>query len=441
MRFAKSWRPVSVLAATVACILALGACSAGDLGSSDDEGGGTTLSFLVDNAEGNVKQAEGLATAFQAKNPDINVEVQQRPGGAEGDNVVKTRLSTGEMTDVFLYNAGSLFQALNPEKNLVPLTGEPWAGQLEDIFKPTVSVGNELYGAPITPSNGGGILYNKKVYEKLGLQVPKTWAEFMANNAKIKAAGIDPVIGTYADTWTSQLFVLADFHNIAAADPGWAEKYTAGQVKYAQEPAVKGFQRLEEVHKAGFQNKDYRSMKFEKGVSELAAGKGAHYPILSGVVGNLAASDPEHINDIGFFGQPGDDAAKAGMTIWMPPGLYIPKSTEGAQLEAAKKFAAFVASVEGSDVQAKAFPPSGPFMVKGSKLPADVPAAVKDLVAYVDAGTATTALEFQSPIKGPALEQITVEVGSGLRSAADGAALYDKDVKKQAQQLGLPGWE
>ena len=51
MRFAKSWRPVSVLAATVACILALGACSAGDLGSSDDEGGGTTLSFLVDNAD------------------------------------------------------------------------------------------------------------------------------------------------------------------------------------------------------------------------------------------------------------------------------------------------------------------------------------------------------------------------------------------------------
>jgi raffinose/stachyose/melibiose transport system substrate-binding protein len=440
MRFAKSWRPIPLLAATVACILALGACSAGDLGSSD-EGGGTTLSFLVDNAEGSVKPAEGLAAAFHAKNPDITVEVQTRPGGAEGDNVVKTRLSTGEMTDVFLYNSGSLFQALNPQQNLTPLTGESWANQLEDIFKPTVSVGNELYGAPITSSTGGGILYNRKVYEELGLQVPTTWADFMANNAKIKAAGIDPVIGTYADTWTSQLFVLADFHNIAAADPGWAQKYTAGQVKYAQEPAVKGFQRLEEVHKAGFQNKDYRSMKFEKGVSELAAGKGAHYPILSGVVGNLAASDPERINDIGFFGQPGDDAAKNGATIWMPAGLYIPKSTEGAQLEAAKKFAAFVASTEGCEAQTKAFPPSGPYMVTACELPADAPQVVKDLVAYVDAGKVTTALEFQSPIKGPALEQITVEVGSGLRSAADGAALYDKDVKKQAQQLGLPGWE
>jgi raffinose/stachyose/melibiose transport system substrate-binding protein len=43
-------------------------------------------------------------------------------------------------------------------------------------------------------------------------------------------------------------------------------------------------------------------------------------------------------------------------------------------------------------------------------------------------------------VKGPALEQITVEVGSGIRSAADAAALYDKDVEKQAKQLGLPGW-
>jgi raffinose/stachyose/melibiose transport system substrate-binding protein len=440
MRFAKRWRPVWLLAAIAVCILALGACSAGSLGSND-EGGGTTLTFLVDNGEGSVKIGQGLAEAFHAKNPDITVQVQQRPGGSEGDNIVKTRLSTGEMTDVFLYNSGSLFQALKPQQNLTPLTGESWAGQVEDIFKPTASADNELYGAPITSSFGGGILYNKKVYEKLGLQVPTTWAEFMANNAKIKAAGIDPVVQSYSDTWTSQLLVLADYHNIAAADPGWAERYTAGQVKYAQDPAVKGFQRLEEVHKAGYENKDYRSMKFDAGIKYLAAGKGAHYPMLGVAVGNLATSDPEHINDVGFFGQPGDDAAQNGTTLWLPAGLYIPKSTEGAQLEAAKKFVAFVASPEGCEVQTKAYPPAGPYMIKGCELPADVPAAVKDLEAYVKAGKVTPALEYLSPVKGPALEQITVEVGSGLRSAQDGAALYDKDVKKQAQQLGLPGWE
>ena len=61
---------------------------------------------------------------------------------------------------------------------------------------------------------GGGILYNKTIYEELGLTVPKTWAEFMANNEKIKAAGKVAVIQTFGDTWTSQLFVLGDYYNV-----------------------------------------------------------------------------------------------------------------------------------------------------------------------------------------------------------------------------------
>ena len=35
---------------------------------------------------------------------------------------------------------------------------------------------------------------------------------------------------------------------------------------------------------------------------------------------------------------------------------------------------------------------------------------------------------------------ISVEVGSGIRDAEDGAATYDDDVEKQAKQLGLEGW-
>ena len=126
----------------------------------------------------------------------------------------------------------------------------------------------------------------------------------------------------------------------------------------------------------------------------------------------------------------------------MPAGLYIPKSTEGAQLDAAKKFVAFVASTEGCDVQTKAYPPAGPYMVKGCTLPADVPQAVKDLVAYVDdAGTSRRRWSSCPRSRDRPWSRSPSRSGSGLRSAPDGAALYDKDVKKQAQQLGLPGWE
>src|SRR5207245_8873654 len=102
---------------------------------------------------------------------------------------------------------------------------------------------------------------------------------------------------------------------------------------------------------------------------------------------------------------------------------------------------AFVASVAGCEAQTGANTPTGPYVVKGCTLPANVPAGVADLLPYFQTdGKTAPALEFLSPVKGPLMPQITVEVGSGIRPAADGAALYDEDVKKQAQQLGLAGW-
>jgi raffinose/stachyose/melibiose transport system substrate-binding protein len=425
----------------LALAVAIGVAACG----SDDDGGGEAgekveLSFLVANSEQAVKPAEALIAAFEAKNPNINIDLETGPQGSELDNLVKTRLATGEMNDVFVYLAGSLFQALKPESQLQPVTEEPWVENLDEAYVPTVSAGDQVYGAPFGSAFGGGILYNKKVYEKLGLEIPKTWDEFMANNAKVKEAGIDPVIQSYGETWTSQLFVLADYHNVASEVPDWDKKYTANQVKYSQEPAIEGFRHLEEVNKAGYLNKNYGSVKFPPALSMLAKGKGAHYPALTIIVPNLETSDPDKINDVGFFAQPAKDEANTGMTLWLPLAAYIPKSTEGAKLEAAKKFLAFIASPEGCEVTSKAYAPTGPYMLKGCELPADVPAAVKDLQPYVDDGNVTPALEFLSPVKGPALEQITVEVGSGLRSAEDGAKLYDEDVKKQAQQLGLEGW-
>ena len=392
----------------------------------------TTLTFLIDNAPNTVASAEALVEDFEAANPDINIELETRPGGGEGDNIIKTRLATQTMADLFIYNSGSLFQAINPAQFLVDLTNEPWQANVQASFKQVVTAPDGTVG--------GGIYYNKKIYAELGLSIPTTWDEFMANNEKIKAAGKVAVIQTYGATWTSQLFVLADYYNVLAKDPSFASRYTAGEAKFATDPAaLRGFEKLQAVYEAGYLNEDFGAATYEDGVRMIAMGEGAHYPMLTFATGAISEGYPDNVGDVGFFAQPGDDAALNGLTVWMPGGIYIPQST--ANLDAAKKFVAFVASVAGCDAQNRAGGGTGPYLVNGCTLPADVPPAVSDLLPYfAEGGQNGPALEFLSPIKGPALEQITVEVGSGIRSAADGAALYDEDVRKQAQQLGLPGW-
>ena len=289
------------LALTVVLTLApLTACSAGSLGSSDDSSdGGTTITWLTGVDEAAQADAQAVVAAFEDANPDITVELDGKPGGADGDNLVKTRLQTGSMPDVFDYNSGSLFQQIAPAKNLAPLTADASVAAVDESFVPQVSVGQDVYGVPYGTAFGGGFMYNRKVFEQLGLQVPTTWDDYLTVSDAIKASAIAPVIQTYGETWTAQLFVLGDFHNVAAAEPNWAEDYTANKAKYGTDPvAMAGFEHQQEIHDRGYENADYASAKVPDGMRMLAEGTGAMYPITSNQVTTLAQAAPESLADI-----------------------------------------------------------------------------------------------------------------------------------------------
>ncbi len=440
VRICRVARPL--MAAAAAAVLVTG-CSAGSIGGSNDSssGGATTISVLYATGTANDALFKALSDGFTAANPDIKLTFETQPAGTEGDNLTKTKLSTGEMSDVFYYNSGSLFQALNPDTQLAPLTDQPWVSQLSAEMKPVVSTNAGTYGAPLGTTFAGGVLYSKTVYADLGLKVPTTWADFDANNAKIKADGkVTPIQQTFGDTWTSQLFVLGDFANVSKQDPNWATDYTANKAKYSTQPALQAFLNQEQTHADGYYNKDFASAKFDDGAKAIATGTAAHYPMLTAALSTMQQNYPDKINDVGFFALPAQEATNTQMTLWLPNSLYIPKTTEGAQLDAAKKFLAWVNSADGCAIQTKTSSVTGPFAISSCTLPSDVPAAVKDMQTYLDAKKVSPALEFLSPIKGPNLENFTVEVGSGISSGDKAAKAYDEDVKKQAQQLGLPGW-
>ncbi|WP_229784783.1 ABC transporter substrate-binding protein [Deinococcus radiotolerans] len=399
-----------------------------------------TISVLAGgNDPAKTKFATALATAFMKANPSVTVKVETRPGGTEGDNLIKTRLATRSMNDVFIYNSGSLLQALQPDNQLVDQSGQPWAKRVTPEFRQAAGTARGLYGAPVSSSFYGGIMYNKKVYAKLGLRVPKTWNEFISNNQKVKAAGLTPVLVSYGDTWTSQLLVLADFANVSRQAPDWAAKYTANQAKYVNPPALAGFTHTAEIYSKQLMNKDYASLTFVNALKALATGQAAHYPMLTVVIGNVMQSNPAQVNDIGYFAVPSDSGTPRA-TVWEADAAYIPKSTTGEKLKAAEAFVAFINSRTGCDIQNSSGTVAGPYSISTCKVPANAPALVKDELKYQASKQTGLALEYVSPIKGPNLEKILIQVGSGISTAQVGAGLYDQDVVQQAQQLGLPGW-
>lgn len=401
-------------------------------------GKGDKITFLVGNDEQTVGAAEALIKAFNESQDDATFTSDTRPGGTEGDNLVKTRLGTQDMPDVFIYNAGSLFQAIQPEKNLLDLSDQDWIDRVDETFKPAVSVGEKVFGAPYGASGAGGILYHKPTYEKLGLDIPLTWDQFISNCKEISKAGTAGLIQSFGDSYTSQYLLLSDFHNLAQANPDFADDYTAHKIGFADDVAFRPFERIAELRDLHILNDDYVSATYQQALGYIADGTGAHYPTQTGAITEIQASNPDAIDDIGFFAQPGDDADTNGLTLWLPGGLYIPSYSEKSDV--AKQFIDYAVSKTGLDAMAAFATPTAPYMVTDVDLPSDVPTAVKDLQPYFDKKQTTPALEYLSPIKGPNLENILIELGTGSIDAKTAAKQYDQDVTKQAQQLGLKGW-
>ncbi|MDD3220019.1 MAG: extracellular solute-binding protein [Lachnospiraceae bacterium] len=380
---------------------------------------------------------DGINAVIEAANEKlgIEVEVEQRVGGADGDNIVKTRLASGDMADICLYNSGSLLQALNPSEYFQDLSNEEFVSKYDETYKSTVTVDGVTYGVPVSSSQAGAILYYKPDYEELGLEVPKTWDEFIANCDALQAAGKTAMIGTFGDSWTSQVMYLGDNYNVLSAEPDFAEKFEAGEAKYATTPAgVESFQKLSDVQK--YYNEDYLAATYDDGCDMIANGEGTHWVILTQALSNIYSLYPEAMEDVGVFAIPGDNADDNGLTVWMPSSLYVNKNAEN--MDAVLAFMDFWVSDEGLDAYASAVLPDGPYCIQGYELPDNAYPAVKDdMQAYFDAGKTNVALEFLTAVKGSNCPAICQECGSGQTTAEEAAAAYDEDCKKQAVQLGL----
>jgi raffinose/stachyose/melibiose transport system substrate-binding protein len=233
--------------------------------------------------------------------------------------------------------------------------------------------------------------------------------------------------------------VLADNHNVIEEYPTFADDLTSNKINIATTPAaLRSFEKLSEVYQKGYLNSDFQSTSIDDGLKMLAEGTGVQYPYMSKGLMEIAKSYPDHINDIGFFPQPGDNPKSNGLTMFMPAAIYVNKNAQN--LEAAKKWVEYFISPEGVKTYQANKNPVGPFAVKGLKVPDTVLPAVKEILPYFESGNSTLALEYLIPIKGPSLPEITSKVGSGTLSARQGAQLYDQNLEETAKQIGLKGW-
>lgn len=262
-----------------------------------------TISYML--SQGWIQDSEmELGKKFESET-GIKVDYQVVPS-AQYSNVLMTKLNAGEATDIFGYQSGKndIVSLLNIEKNAVDLTGEEWISRMDPLVVENVSANSKVYGLTIWDTSPSfPIVYNKTIFEKLGLTVPKTYEEFKTACQKIKDSGVTPIYEPVADGWHHVLWFPDIGPRFEEAEPGLTEKLNNNTAKFEDSKTMElALTQLQELAKLGFFGKNFLSATGADTEKNLGSGKYAM--VLSGLSepSRIEAAVPEaKATNFGYF--------------------------------------------------------------------------------------------------------------------------------------------
>jgi multiple sugar transport system substrate-binding protein len=170
----------------LALIFSLTACSGSTKTDANEgsNGGGITItwwSWLT-----NIKE---LAKEYEAEHPNIHIVPVQVPGGAPAYEKYNTVLKAGTGAPDVLQIEYQEVPQFAQTGHLVDVT--PYVkgqlGDFSDFSKRLVTYQGKIFGVPID-YDPMGMIYKPDIFNKYGIQVPKTWDEFAAAAAKLHQA-------------------------------------------------------------------------------------------------------------------------------------------------------------------------------------------------------------------------------------------------------------
>ncbi|WP_238008989.1 extracellular solute-binding protein [Dactylosporangium sp. AC04546] len=229
--FSRLRRSAAAAAAVVALVSpALVACG------SDDEAGGDGKTLKLWHYEG-ANSAMGVAWAkaieqFKASHPGVDVVFEEK-GFEQIRQSANMILNSNDAPDVMEYNKGNASAGLLSKQGLLTdISAEAesrgWAKALSPSLATTarydergIMGGGKWYGVP----NYGEFVmayYNKDLFAKYNVQVPKTLADLETAMATFKQNGVAPLSVGGAEYPAQQIFYLLA---LSKADRKWVEDF------------------------------------------------------------------------------------------------------------------------------------------------------------------------------------------------------------------------
>ena len=343
---------------------------------------------------------QAVVDGFMKANPDVTVKINTFDH--EGYKTSIRNFLTANPPDVVNWYAGNCMAPF-VKANLFEDVSDVWAKNgLNEKLKSTVSsmtIDGKKWGVPYTYYQWG-IYYNKGVFAKQGVAVPKTWEELLAASAKFKAANISPfAIGTKALWPTGGWF---DYMNLRVNGYDFHMDLTSGKVPYTDKRVAAVFDKWDQLTKSGYYIADHASYDWQDALPALVKGEAAMY-----LIGNFAV----------------EPLKKAGMTNDTLGFFQFPKINNVPMAEDAPTDTVHIPAKAKNKVDAKRF---------------------LAYMASADVQTSMNKTLGQLPVNNEAKvgDDPFIQAGFKMLSGAAGLGqFYDRDANAEMAKAGMEGFQ
>ena len=264
----------------IAAIVAASAASGSAAGPTPLAKGNYTLTVFAD--QNWVLPAETMEAANFKKLTGITVKYDIVPDSTY-QTLLQTKLSSGqEPGDIYMGQPpGGTGSGLQTEfqvtKHAVDLSRQPWVKREFAITRSMVTYNGKLYGQTIWDTISGSwvLVYNKADFATAGItSLPKTFAQFTADCAALKAKGIIPIYEPISDGWHQVLWFPENMTKAEAEDPGLAKNLNNNKATFAGTPlAVTAMTEINSLLHNGYFGSTALTDTFANSAPKMASGQ------------------------------------------------------------------------------------------------------------------------------------------------------------------------
>ncbi|WP_418404893.1 ABC transporter substrate-binding protein [Blautia sp.] len=338
----KNKKMISVLmvGALMAGMLTVTGCGGSSDGDSSAKGGKTELELFSSKAE-NKDVLQQLVDKFNEAHEDVTIKIT---APADAGTVLKTRMAKNDMPDIVMMGGDNNYTEVESAGMLVDLSDQDYISNIQDSYMQMVYDVNKdkeekAYGVPYA-TNASGVIYNVDKFEELGLEIPKTWDEFIDVLDQIKDAGEQPLLMTYKDAWTS----LCPWNSMAPdlQPDGFTDDRKEGKTTFAgtHEEIVEKYLTL-----LDYAQDDFMGLTYDDGNKAFANGDAAMI-----INGNWAINQYKNANadiNVNMFALPAsNDESKNYVTSGVDVLIGVCK--DSANEDMAKEFVSFMMEPENA---------------------------------------------------------------------------------------------